>query len=237
MINNLKTIQETIGDNTYPGRGIIVGRSENGIHAATAYFIMGRSENSRNRVFSRTADTLYTEAADPSKVEDPSLIMYTALRRFGNFLVVTNGDQTDTVYEKMLDGDTFEIALETRTFEPDEPNFTPRISALIHFGDNDFTYKMSILKSLNAKGTSCTRQFFNYESLFGVGHFIHTYQSNGDPLPSFCGEPKRVYIPNSCGAFAHNIWDALDKENRIALYVCYTNVITGKCDEETIIQK
>lgn len=232
----MKTIQQTIGDNTYPGRGIIVGRSQDGNYAVTAYFIMGRSENSRNRVFSQTPDTLYTEAADPSKVEDPSLIMYTALRRFDHYLAVTNGDQTDTIYEAIINGGTFESGLETREFEPDAPNFTPRISAIIDFKDGDFTYKMSILKSQDENGTACSRQFFNYSALAGEGHFIHTYQTNGNPLPTFSGEPKKVIIPNDCDGFANDIWNSLDKENRIALYVSYTDVKTGRCEHEKIIQ-
>ena len=221
------TIESLIKGNPYVGRGIVIGKTPDSKNAVIAYFIMGRSENSRNRVFSMKDDVVYTEAADPSKLEDPSLIIYNAIRSIDNKLIVTNGDQTDTIYDSIANGGTFEAALDTRAFEPDAPNFTPRISGMVSFGDEDFTYKMSILKSGDENGDTCFRQYFNYESIAGTGHFIHTYKTDGNPLPSFEGEPDRVCVYDDIDKFAKEIWDNLDSENKIALYVRYTNLENG----------
>lgn len=213
--------------NPYPGRGLVIGKTPDGQRACTAYFIMGRSANSRNRVFALRGGALHTEAFDAAKVEDPSLILYTPLRTQGNHLVVTNGDQTDTICAALAAGQTFADALRTRTFEPDAPNFTPRISGLLTFADGDFTYDMSILKSMDTAGTACVRCFYAYAPLPGLGHFLHTYACDGNPLPSFQGEPERVAIPDDMDAFSHALWDALDAGNRIALYVRYTDSTSG----------
>ncbi len=211
----------------YAGRGIITGLSANGKYAVSAYFIMGRSANSRNRVFEEMPNgDIYTKPADESKVEDPSLIIYAAVRECDNKLIVTNGDQTDTVYDGLKKGDSFEGALETREFEPDRPNFTPRISSLLDFADG-FTYKMSILKSADAEGSACNRFTFSYAPTPGVGHFIHTYVDNGEPLPTFVGEPERVEIPDGIEAFAKDLWENLNEDNKISLYVRYTDIETG----------
>ena len=221
------TIAETVGADPYVGRGIIVGMSPSG-KAALAYFIMGRSENSRNRVFEMREDGLYTKAFDESKVADPSLIIYRAVGRYENRLVATNGDQTDTVLDFLAKGGSFEEALDTRCFEPDVPNFTPRISAMITGTGDSFTYKMSILKSADADGSACVRYYFNYPALPGAGHFIHTYVGNGNPLPSFTGEPERVAIPDDPDEFAREVWEALDPDNKISLYVSYFDKVNEK---------
>lgn len=230
--------QENIGQliegNSYVGRGIVIGKTEDGKNAVSAYFIMGRSANSRNRVFVKRDDVLYTEPYDASKVEDPSLIIYAALRNYENKLIVTNGDQTDTIWEGLKKGESFSQALTTREFEPDGPNFTPRISGMITFGDNDFTYEMSILKSADREGTACNRYTFSYPSLNGLGHFIHTYVRDGNPIPTFQGEPERVNIGNDIDAFTNELWNALDKDNKISLYVRYTDLATGAQDERMI---
>lgn len=230
--------QENIGQliegNSYVGRGIVIGKTEDGKNAVSAYFIMGRSANSRNRVFVKRDDVLYTEPYDASKVEDPSLIIYAALRNYENKLIVTNGDQTDTIWEGLKKGESFSQALTTREFEPDGPNFTPRISGMITFGDNDFTYEMSILKSADREGTACNRYTFSYPSLNGLGHFIHTYVRDGNPIPTFQGEPERVNIGNDIDAFTNELWNALDKDNKISLFVRYTDLATGAQDERMI---
>ena len=213
-----KTVKEAVFGNTYVGRGIILGKSEDGENAVSAYFIMGRSENSRNRIFKEEGEAVTIYPYDASKVEDPSLIN----------LIVTNGDQTDTVYDFIKDGKSFEAALDTREFEPDAPNFTPRISGMITFGENDFTYKMSILKSIDEEGSACTRHTFTYPSKAGLGHFIHTYNHDGNPIPTFTGEPERVVIPNDIKAFADEIWNNLDENNKISLYVRYVNLKNGE---------
>ena len=223
-----KTVKEAVFGNTYVGRGIILGKSEDGENAVSAYFIMGRSENSRNRIFKEEGKAVTIYPYDASKVEDPSLIIYSPIRVIDNNLIVTNGDQTDTIYDFVKDGKSFEAALGTREFEPDAPNFTPRISGMITFGENDFTYKMSILKSIDEEGSACARQTFSYPSKAGLGHFIHTYNHDGNPIPTFTGEPERVVIPNDIKAFADEIWNNLDESNKISLYVRYVNLKNGE---------
>ena len=230
-IYKINNIGELIRGNSYVGRGIVIGKTEDGKSAATAYFIMGRSANSRNRVFKERDGAIFTEPHDASKVEDPSLIIYAALRCYENKLVVTNGDQTDTVYEGLKAGLSFSESLTKREFEPDAPNLTPRISGMITFGKGDFTYEMSILKSADAEGTACNRYTFSYPSLPGLGHFIHTYVCDGNPIPTFQGEPERVAIPNDIDKFTENLWNSLDADNKISLYVRYTDLESGKiCD-------
>ena len=227
-IYKVHDIGELIKDNSYVGRGIVIGLSESGKKAVFAYFIMGRSENSRNRVFTEKGEEVTIYPFDASKVKDPSLIIYSPVRRAGNSLIVTNGDQTDTVYDFLMNGKTFEEALETRCFEPDAPNFTPRISGVLDFADGAFTYKMSILKSADEKGSACNRYIFSYVPLKGVGHFIHTYNCDGDPIPTFTGEPERVKIPDDMNAFAETLWQNLNEANKISLYVRYTDLASGE---------
>ena len=216
--------------NAYPGRGIVTGLSEDGKKAVFCYFIMGRSENSRNRVFRKTEDGVIIYPFDESKVTDPSLIIYSPVRKAGRKTVVTNGNQTDTVIDFLRAGKSMEEALETRTFEPDAPNFTPRISAVLDFTDG-YSYKMNILKSADAEGSGCNRFTYTYHPVKGVGHFLHTYEKDGSPLPTFSGEPERVLLPETIDAFAEEVWESLDKNNKIALYVCFTDLASGK--EET----
>ena len=223
----MKSIEKQLQQNAYPGRGIIIGKSANGKYAVTAYFIMGRSENSRNRVFVEDGEGIRTQAFDPGKLSDPSLIIYAPVRVLGNKTIVTNGDQTDTIYELMDKQQTFEQALRTREFEPDAPNYTPRISGIMNFKDNDFDYSMSILKSLDKDGSACGRYFYDYEAVNGLGHFIHTYVCDGNPLPTFTGEPERVAIENDIDAFADKIWTNLNENNKISLYVRYINIADG----------
>ena len=230
-IYKISTIGEIIKDNSYVGRGIIIGKSRNGEKAVTAYFIMGRSENSRNRVFIKQGDEVIIHPFDASKVEDPSLIIYSPVRAVKNSLIVTNGDQTDTIYDFINDGKTFEQALETREFEPDKPNFTPRISGILNFNGNEFDYKLSILKSADENGSACNRYTFNYSPLNGLGHFIHTYNCDGNPIPTFTGEPERVEIPDDIDEFTDDIWNNLNEQNKISLYVRYINLESGEyCD-------
>ena len=231
-IYKLESLKETVGRDPYVGRGIIVGMTPSG-KPVIAYFIMGRSVNSRNRVFETKADGIYTKAFDESKVADPSLIIYRAEGKTGNNVVVTNGNQTDTIIDALNSGGSFESALDTREFEPDAPNFTPRISAMVTLGDKIF-YKMSILKSIDAEGSDCVRYYFNYPAKPGVGHFIHTYVGDGNPLPSFQGEPERVAIPEDIDAFAKELWETLDENNKISLLV---EIIDGKNDETYIFNK
>ena len=234
-IYKVNGFNELVSGNRYPGRGIIVGKSADGKKAAVAYFIMGRSANSRNRIFTEKNGEVFTEPFDTSKVEDPSLIIYSAIKKYENHLIATNGDQTDTIYEGFSKGLKFEESLATRCFEPDAPNFTPRISACIDFNvANDFSYKISILKSANAEGDACNRYYYRYEPLAGIGHFIHTYECDGNPLPTFQGEPRRVHIPNSANDFANEIWDSLDDENKISLYVRYVDLASGEIDNRLI---
>lgn len=229
-------IAELIKGNSYVGRGIVIGKTADGKKACSAYFIMGRSENSRNRVFAEHDGALFTEPYDASKVEDPSLIIYAAIRRTGNKLIVTNGDQTDTIYDGLKNGLDFAESLKTREFEPDCPNFTPRISGMLTFADNDFSYEMSILKSADAKGSACNRYTYSYSALPGTGHFIHTYICDGTPIPTFCGEPERVAVPNGIDEFTESLWNALDADNKISVYVQYTDIETG-AEEKRLINK
>ena len=226
------SIKDRISGNPYVGRGIVIGKSQDGEKAVFAYFIMGRSENSRNRVFVENGDEITIYPYDPSKVEDPTLIIYSPIKKVKNDIIVTNGDQTDTVEEFLNKGGDFRSALRTRAFEPDAPNFTPRISGILHF-DNGFTYEMSILKSANENGDACNRYFYEYESLDGIGHFIHTYVTDGNPLPTFMGEPERVSIPNDIDEFASDIWNNLDKNNKIALHVRYVDLKTSEVESVT----
>ena len=219
-VYEIKTMKQRLTGNSYVGRGIAVGKSFNSKNAVFAYFIMGRSENSRNRIFTENGDEVTIYPYDASKVSDPSLIIYSPVRKHGSFTIVTNGDQTDTIYDSLAGGKTFEDALRTRYFEPDKPNFTPRISAVLDIG-NEFSYKMSILKSGDKNGSVCFRQFFEYTAVNGLGHFIHTYVCDGEPIPTFVGEPERVYIPDSIDEFTDSIWSSLDPDNKISLYVRY----------------
>ena len=225
-IYEVKEFSEIVKGNTYPGRGIVLGMSADGKKAVSAYFIMGRSVNSRNRVFDETADGIIIHAFDPSKLSDPSLVIYSPVRKYGENLIVTNGDQTDTVYDGLAAGKSFEIALESREFEPDAPNFTPRISGMITFANGSFTYKMNILKSADAQGSACSRFNFAYPALAGVGHFLHTYEHDG--------KPERTAIPNDIDAFTSQIWDNLDAENKVSLYVRFDDLATGKTETRII---
>ena len=229
------SFSEAVQGSRYPGRGIVAGESRDGSKAVIAYFIMGRSSNSRNRVFAERDGALFTEPFDASKLEDPSLIIYKAVSACGSHLVVTNGDQTDTVCEGFRRGRGFFDSLRARSFEPDAPNFTPRISADIEFCEGGgFTYRISILKSEDAAGTACCRAGFEYSPLPGTGHFIHTYECDGDPLPPFRGEPVAIAVPSDIDAFTEEIWKALDADNRIALYVRYTDAKTGEYESRII---
>ena len=224
-------MQKELSENAYPGRGIVVGVSPDGKYAVTAYFIMGRSTNSRNRVFVEEGEGIRTEAFDPSKLEDPSLIIYAPVRVLGNKTIVTNGDQTDTIYEGMSRGETFEQSLRSREFEPDGPNYTPRISAVMHLENGKFAYEMSILKSNNGDPSSCRRFTYSYENpKAGEGHFIHTYMHDGNPLPSYEGEPTSVSIENDIQAFSGLLWENLNEENKVSLFVRYIEIETGKYD-------
>lgn len=226
-IYKINDIAELIADNSYVGRGIVIGKTPDGKKACAAYFIMGRSANSRNRVFVERDGALYTEPFDASKVEDPSLIIYAAVRESGSSMIVTNGDQTDTIYDALESSKSFEQALETRCFEPDCPNFTPRISGILNFGEGDFSYKMSILKSIDEEGSDCARYTFSYPSKAGLGHFIHTYVCDGDPIPTFTGEPERVAMNDDIDVFTDSLWNALNEDNKISLYVKYIDLSDG----------
>ncbi len=232
------SVRERIAPNPYPGRGIILGKTPDGAHAVFAYFIMGRSDNSRNRVFTEEADgTVRTEPYDVSRVKDPSLIIYAPVRAYENHVVVTNGDQTDTVVEGLKAGLSFSESLKSRAFEPDAPNLTPRISGIFHFAEGDFTYEMNILKSADPDGSACNRFTYDYAPLAGLGHFLHTYMGDGNPLPTFTGEPERVFISDDIDAFTAEIWDNLDEDNKISLIVRYYDVKTGKPVAERLINK
>lgn len=233
-IYKINDIGELIKDNAYVGRGIVIGTTEDDTKAVTAYFIMGRSENSRNRVFTENGGEIKTEPFDASKVEDPSLIIYNAVRKLGDSLIVTNGDQTDTIYDLMSRGLSFKESLETRKFEPDAPNLTPRISGILNFKNGEFSYEMSILKSIDAEGSDCCRYTFSYPSKAGLGHFIHTYVCDGSPIPTFQGEPERVNVPNSIDEFTETLWNNLNPDNKISLYVRYTDIKTGKFEQRLI---
>lgn len=233
-IYEIKTLSERLEGNRYPGRGIVIGKTPDGKKAAIAYFIMGRSANSRNRVFTEKNGEIFTEPFDASKVEDPSLIIYAAVRSYENKLIVTNGNQTDTIYDGLAAGKSFSQALTSREFEPDAPNLTPRISGMLTFENNDFTYEMSILKSGDAAGTFCNRYTFSYGASAGLGHFIHTYVCDGNPIPTFQGEPERVAMEDDIDAFTTSLWNALDEENKISLYVRYTDLATGAVDSRMV---
>ncbi len=223
------SIAQELQNNEYPGRGIIIGRSADGTKAVTAYFIMGRSENSRNRIFVEEGEGIRTEAFDPSRLTDPSLIIYAPVRVLGNKTIVTNGDQTDTIYEGMDRQMTFEQSLRSREFEPDGPNYTPRISGILHVENGSYSYAMSILKSNNGDPSACNRFTFAYsDCVAGEGHFIHTYKCNGNPLPGFEGEPKLIAIPDDMDAFTETLWDSLNEENKVSLFVRYIDIATGK---------
>ena len=224
------SIEKELQGNSYPGRGIIIGRSADGTKAVTAYFIMGRSVNSRNRIFVEDGEGIRTQAFDPSKLTDPSLIIYAPVRVLGNKTIVTNGDQTDTIYEGMDKQMTFEQSLRSREFEPDGPNYTPRISGIMHIENGTYNYAMSILKSNNGSPDSCNRYTFAYENpAAGEGHFIHTYKCDGDPLPSFEGEPKLIAVPDDIDAFTDRLWSSLNEDNKVSLFVRYIDIASGTC--------
>ncbi|MBR0366548.1 MAG: IMP cyclohydrolase [Clostridia bacterium] len=232
---NKLNIYEELRSNAYPGRGIVIGRSADGKSAVTAYFIMGRSENSRNRVFTEDGEGIRTQAFDPSKLTDPHLIIYAPVRVLGNKTIVTNGDQTDTIYDLMNQQMTFEQALRTREFEDDAPNYTPRISGIIKTGDNSFNFAMSIIKSNNGDPSSCLRHTFSYNNpKAGEGRFIHTYMGDGAPLPSFEGEPKLVGLPDGIDEFTEKLWDALNEDNKVSLFVRYIDLETGKTETKIV---
>lgn len=233
MASEIMDLSKLLSDNDYPGRGILLGKTPDGTKSVLAYFIMGRSENSRNRIFERTEDGIRTQAHDPSKMTDPSLIIYHPVRTFKERTIVTNGDQTDTIYDFVKDCGCFVKALKTRRFEPDMPNFTPRISGILYHLE-DFSYKLSILKSADDQGSACNRFTYDYEPLCGVGHLIHTYEKNGDPIPSFIGEPRAVAVPDDMDALAQTLWSSLNKCNKVSLYVRYTDLKTLQFEEKII---
>lgn len=234
---NMLSIEQELKSNAYPGRGIILGKSPDGKKAVAAYFIMGRSENSRNRVFVEEGEGIRTQAYDPSKLTEPSLIIYAPVRVLGNKTIVTNGDQTDTIYEGMDRQLTFEQSLRQREFEPDAPNYTPRISGIMHVENGKYNYAMSILKSSDGDPSGCNRYTFAYENpKAGEGHFIHTYMHDGDPLPSFEGEPKRIAVPDDIEEFTKLLWNSLNEENKVSLFVRYIDIETG-AHETTITNK
>ena len=222
------SLENELKSNEYPGRGIVAGRTPDGKYAVIAYFIMGRSENSRNRIFIEDGEGIRTQAFDPAKLSDPSLVIYAPVRVLGNNTIVTNGDQTDTVYDMVKNGSTFSQALLTREFEPDAPNYTPRISAMLNIESGIFKYSMSILKSNNGNPDACNRYTFDYENpAAGEGHFIHTYMHDGSPLPSFEGEPKLVGVKDDMDEFGQLIWDSLNLDNKVSLFILYINIQDG----------
>ncbi|MCH5342919.1 MAG: IMP cyclohydrolase [Acetatifactor sp.] len=229
------SLEQELKSNAYPGRGIVIGETPSGKYAVTAYFIMGRSSNSRNRVFVQEGEGIRTQAFDPSKLEDPSLIIYAPVRVLGNKTIVTNGDQTDTIYEGMDKQLTFEQSLRGREFEPDAPNYTPRISGILHVEGGRYSYAMSILKSNHGDPSSCLRFTYAFENpLPGEGHFIHTYMHDGDPLPSFSGEPKQIGIMDNIDEFTDMIWDSLNEENKVSLFVRYIDIATGSYETRIV---
>ena len=232
---NLISLNEDLKRNSYPGRGIVLGCSEDGTKAVAAYFIMGRSENSRNRIFVTEGAGIRTQAYDPAKLVDPSLIIYAPVRVLGDVTIVTNGDQTDTIYDGMAKGLTFEQSLRSREFEPDGPNFTPRISGIMEVENGQYGYSLSILKSDNGDPASCSRYTFSYQKAkAGEGRFIHTYQADGNPLPSFEGEPKRVDICGDIDTFTKNVWENLNEDNKVSLFVRFIDIQTGLCDTRIV---
>lgn len=219
---------ELLKNHTYPGRGIVFGLSDDGNYGVISYFIMGRSENSRNRIFVPDGDGIRTKAYNETKLTDPSLIIYSPVRTLPNMTIVTNGDQTDTVYQALINNSTFEEALNTRTFEPDAPNYTPRISGILCHKDLNMSYKLSILKSVGGNPESCCRFFFNYENPHpGSGHLIHTYQQDGNPLPSFEGEPRSVGLAGDINSFSERLWNSLNDDNKVSLFVRYIKLSDG----------
>ena len=228
------SFKQVVENNEYVGRGVLIGKTPDGKKAVTAYFIMGRSENSRNRVFRAEGDDIVIYPFDESKVEDPSLIIYHPLRVYENKLVVTNGDQTDTIWEGLKEGKCFRQSLKSREFEPDAPNWTPRISGMITFENGDMTYQMSILKSGDAEGTFCNRFTYDYGSKAGLAHLIHTYMGDGNPLPSFEGEPERVDIVGDIDTFTETVWNNLNEDNKVSLFVRYIDIETGKYETRII---
>ena len=230
-----KNLFDYVSGNDYPGRGIVIGKSACGKYAVTGYFIMGRSVNSRNRVFVPTDDGIKTEAFDPSKLTDPHLIIYSPVRVLGNKTIVTNGDQTDTIYDLMDKQQTFEQSLRTREFEDDAPNYTPRISGILHIENNTFNYAMSILKSADGNPDSCERHTFTYTNpVAGDGRIIHTYIGDGNPLPSFEGEPVRVSIDGDIDTFTDNLWNALNEDNKVSLFVRFIDIATGEATTKIV---
>lgn len=230
-----KELDKELSATTYPGRGIIIGRSEDGKKAVCAYFIMGRSANSRNRIFVEDGEGIRTQAFDKSKLEDPSLIIYAPVRVFGNKTIVTNGDQTDTIYDLMDKQQTFEQSLRTREFEPDAPNYTPRISGIMHLENSGYNFAMSILKSDNGNPDSCNRYTFAYSNPpAGEGRFIHTYMGDGNPLPSFEGEPVPVSIKGDIDAFTSLVWENLNEENKVSLFVRFIDIETGEYESRIV---
>ncbi len=229
------SLLDDLKSNSYPGRGIVIGRSEDGKYAVTAYFIMGRSENSRNRVFVTDGEGIRTQAFDPSKMKDPSLIIYAPVRVLGNKTIVTNGDQTDTIYEGMDKQLTFEQSLRTREFEPDGPNYTPRISGIMHVENNTYNFALSILKSNDGDPSSCNRFTFAYNApKAGEGRFVHTYMGDGNPLPSFEGEPTKVSLKGDIDSFTNDVWNALNEDNKVSLFVRYIDIETGKYETRIV---
>ncbi len=230
-VKGINDIKNLLSSNSYPGRGIIIGKSADGKNAMIAYFIMGRSSNSRNRVFERFDGGMRTKAFDESKLEDPSLIIYNPFRERENIDIVTNGDQTDTIYNALEAGKSFEDALMTREFEPDAPNYTPRISGILYYGDNDFNYSLSILKSADGDPSACDRYFYRYTPRAGIGHFIHTYECDGNPIPSFYGEPEVVTLPNTAEELAEAVWSSLNEDNKVSLFVRTVSLVDLKTSE------
>lgn len=229
------SLEELLGQNSYPGRGIVIGKSEDGASAVLAYFIMGRSVNSRNRIFVENGEGIRTQAFDPDKVSDPSLIIYAPVRVLGNKTIVTNGDQTDTIYDGIDNNQTFEESLRIREFEPDAPNYTPRISGILHVNKSSYQYAISILKSSHGNPDSCCRFTFSYKNpQNGEGHFIHTYKCDGNPLPSFEGEPKWVKIEGDIDTFTNKLWNSLNEENKVSLFVRYINLASGTYESRII---
>ncbi len=233
-VYKIHEIADVLSGNPYVGRGIMLGKTADGRCGAVAYFIMGRSANSRNRVFLEEGRDVRTYPFDVSRVEDPSLIIYYPVRDLGKLLVVTNGDQTDTVKKHILMGGTFASALETREFEPDAPNYTPRISGICYFGDGDMRYQLHICKSIDEDGSDCVRELFAYPAKAGLGHFLHTYVTDGNPIPTFVGEPERIAIPDTIDAFTATIWENLDETNKISLYTRYVDLTTGEYETRLI---
>ena len=227
-------IKQDLAGNSYPGRGIVIGQSADGKNAVIAYFIMGRSVNSRNRVFVEEGAGIRTQAHDPAKLSDPSLVIYAPVRVLGEDTIVTNGDQTDTIYDFFKEGKTFEEALRTRTFEPDCPNYTPRISGIVERGEGSFTYKLSILKSCGGDPDFAQRFFFEYAPKAGLGHFIHTYKQDGDPIPSYEGEPTPVFIEGDIDAFTASLWQHLNEDNKVSLFTRFIDLETGKAETRIV---